>query len=168
MMEWRKVVFAIAICLLYIPMVFMAVNTFFPDAPTNDCYMRYSYPMPAAVGKDVPQAEVNDYQRQMNVCEQTFQAEQKKYDGWKFIVIMVINILAAFVMLLNIEQSIIFGLFFGVTITAFSATIRYIEARSLIGFGLLVVLFGLIIYFVNSRKDRWVDSGSNKAQKKAR
>jgi len=50
---------------------------------------------------------------------------------------------------MKFDKSIIFGLFFGVVITAFSATINYMESRSVIGFALLVFLFGLIIYFVN-------------------
>ena len=67
---------------------------------------------------------------------------------------MIINIVFAFVMLLNLDKSIIFGLFFGVVITAFIATIRYIDSRTIPGFVLLVVLFGIIIYFVNSMKKK--------------
>ena len=45
----------------------------------------------------------------------------------------------------------LFVLFFGVVITAFSATIGYMESRSIPGFILLVLLFGIIIYFVSTR-----------------
>ena len=151
-MNWKKIVFAVAICLLYIPMVFMAVTTFFPKTPVNECYMDYKYPV-IAEGKEVNQTQLDEYNREMRECELSFESERTKYDGWKFIVMIILNIIAAFVMLLNIDKSIIFGLFFGVTITAFTATIRYMESRSVIGFGLLVVLFGIIIYFVNSRKN---------------
>lgn len=156
MMDWKKIVFAIAICLLYIPLVFMAVNTFFPKTPTNECYMEYPYP--AAAEKVANQTQMDEYYRQARECDNAFMAEQTRYDGWKFIVVMIINIIAAFLMLLEIDKSIIFGLFFGVTITAFTATLRYMESRSVLGFCLLVVLFGVIVYFVNSRKDKWLES----------
>lgn len=161
-MEWKPVVFALAICLLYIPMVFMAVNTFFPKEPYNDCYNKYPYPAPAE-GKAENRTLVEEYSRKMMECERAWLEEKTRYDGWKFIVVMVINILAALLMLLNLDKSIIFGLFFGVVITAFSATWRYMDSRSVVGFILLLVLFGIIIYFVNSRREILKD---NKARKK--
>ena len=140
----NKYVFAIAICLLYIPMVFMAVNTFFPEIPDNDCYIA----RPFVEGDE---AENIKYNEEMRECEQAYSKEESRYDGWKFIVVMIINIIAAFVMLLKLDKSVVYGLFFGVVITAFSATIRYMESRSIPGFILLVLLFGMIIYFVSSR-----------------
>ena len=147
-MDWKKIVFAIAICLIYIPMVFMAVTTFFPKTPVNECYVDYKYPI-AAEGKELNQTQLDEYNRNMRECEISFESERTKYDGWKFIVIMIVNIIATLFMLMKFDKSIIFGLFFGVVITAFSATINYMESRSVIGFALLVFLFGLIIYFVN-------------------
>ncbi len=148
-MDWKKIVFAIAICLIYIPMVFMAVNTFFPKAPVNECYIDYKYPVIAAENKEINQTQLDEYNRKIRECEISFDSERTKYDGWKFIVIMIVNIIATLFMLMKFDKSIIFGLFFGVVITAFSATINYMESRSVIGFALLVFLFGLIIYFVN-------------------
>ena len=140
-----KFVFAIAICLLYIPMVFMAVKTFFPEIPDNDCYAAR------------PLVETNESikaSEEMRECEQAYEKEREKYDGWKFIFIMIVNIIATFVMLFKLEASIVYGLFFGVVITAFSATIRYMESRSIPGFALLVILFGMIIYFISSKKKK--------------
>ena len=142
-MDWKKIVFAIAICLLYIPMVFMAVNTFFPETPKNTC--RNFYP----VDKNMTVLQSEQYNQDMQECEENYDEQRTKYDGWKFIVIMIINIIAALFMLMKLDKSIIFGLFFGIVITAFTATINYMESRSIIGFALLVFLFGLIIYFVN-------------------
>lgn len=154
MTDWKKIVFAIAICLLYISIVFMAVNTFFPEMSSmNECYRDFKVISPD--GMEPNQTQMDESNNEMRDCEIAYEKERAQYDSWKFIVIMILNILAAFVMLLNIDKSIIFGLFFGVTITAFSATIRYINSRSVIGFGLLVLLFGIIIYFVNSKKDNW-------------
>ena len=142
-MDWKKIIFAIAICLIYIPMVFMAVNTFFPETPKNTC--RNFYP----VDKNMTVLQSEQYNQDMQECEENYDEQRTKYDGWKFIVIMIINIIAALFMLMKLDKSIIFGLFFGIVITAFTATINYMESRSIIGFALLVFLFGLIIYFVN-------------------
>jgi len=142
-MNWKKIVFAIAICLIYIPMVFMAVNTFFPETPRNECYNFYP------VDRNLTEPEKVEYNEEMRQCEEDYREQRTKYDSWKFIVIMMINIIAVFFMLTNIDKSVIFGLFFGVVITAFIATMSYMESRSVIGFALLVLLFGLIIYFVN-------------------
>lgn len=151
MKDWRKIVFAIAICLLYIPMVYMGVNTFFPKTPRDTCY---DTSVPMKMQENATDEQWIEYNRKMTECENSYQDEREKYDGWKFIVIMIINIVFAFVMLLNLDKSIIFGLFFGVVITAFTATIRYIESRTIIGFFLLIVLFGIIIYFVNSMRNK--------------
>jgi len=144
--SWKKTFFGLAICLLYIPMVFMAVNTFFPKISDNTCYeSSYSYPVPEKLNE----TEVALREAKMRECNNLFQAEQTKYDSWKLILIMVINIIAASVILLNLDKSIRYGLFFGIVITAFAATIRYGNSRSIPGFVLLVCLFGFIIYLVN-------------------
>lgn len=144
-MDWKKIVFAIAISLLYIPMVFMAVNTFFPETPINTCYSFKPYPL----GENITDVERDQYNREMQECQEKYDEQKTKYDGWKFIVIMLINIIAALFMLMKLDKSIIFGLFFGIVITAFTATINYMQSRSVLGFILLVFLFGLIVYFVN-------------------
>jgi hypothetical protein len=144
--SWKKTFFGLAICLLYIPMVFMAVNTFFPKISDNACYeSSYSYPVPEKLNE----TEMALREAKMRECYKLFEAEQIKYDGWKLILIMIINIVAASVILLNLEKSVRYGLFFGIVITAFAATIRYINSRSIPGFVLLVFLFGFIIYLVN-------------------
>ena len=38
--KWKQIIFAIAIALLFIPMVYLGVNTFFPASPIEDCYDR--------------------------------------------------------------------------------------------------------------------------------
>lgn len=148
-MDWKRIVFAIAICLIYIPMVFMAVNTFFPKVSYNTCY--YPKEIPVAVGT-LNQSELDAQYREMQECEQNYSVEREKYDGWKFIAIMILSIVAALVMLLKLDKSIVLGLFLGVVITALVATIRYMESRSIPGFILLVILFVLIIFFVNIKR----------------
>jgi hypothetical protein len=148
--SWKKTFFGLAICLLYIPMVFMAVNTFFPKI-TDTCYdsVYTSRVIASPVPEKLNETEMALREAEMRECYKLFEAEQIKYDGWKLILIMIINIVAASLILLNLEKSVRYGLFFGIVITAFAATIRYINSRSIPGFVLLVFLFGFIIYLVN-------------------
>ena len=143
--SWKKTFFGLAICILYIPMVFMAVNTFFPKI-TDNCYGSvYASP----VLEKINDTDMALHDAQMRECEKSFEAEVAKYDSWKLILIMIINIIAASVLLLNLDKSIRYGLFFGVVIAAFAATIRYGGSRSMLGFALLVCLFAFIICLVN-------------------
>ncbi|NTV23713.1 MAG: hypothetical protein HGA85_05045 [Nanoarchaeota archaeon] len=149
-MEWKKVVFGLAVCLLYIPMVFMAVNTFFPKTPENTCYLSYPYKYGAPENLTYEQQQARD--EEMRLCDSKYQEERTRYDGWKFIIIMIINIIASAVLLINLDKSIRYGLFFGIVIAAFAGTMGYMESRSAVGFGLLVVLFIFVVYLINSWK----------------
>jgi hypothetical protein len=157
--DWRKIVFAIAIALLFIPMVFLGVNTFFPKEPANTCYNNM-FPVAPKEGPltQEEQAQYNadqqKYNEEQQVCQTAWDAARIQYDGMKYIVIMIICIIASFTMLLNLDKSIIYGLFFGVVITAFSGTIAYIQARSIVGFILMVVLFILIIVWVQRERQK--------------
>jgi hypothetical protein len=149
MPDWKKIVFALAITLLYIPMVFMAVNTFFPDTPQNTCYAI----RPALPERNQTQ-EYEQSMQELRQCEADYRQLQQQYHGWKFITIMIINIITAGIMITKLDKSIIYGLFFGVVITAFTATIRYMDSHSIPGFILLVILFGIVIYFVNAMRNK--------------
>lgn len=153
--NWKKIVFALAIALLYIPLVFLGVNTFFPEDPVNDCY-KFQLPVNCKEAENVTvceQASLED-QEEMNLCYEEYENERQKHDGNKYVVLMLICVITSFVMLMSLDKSVKYGLFIGVVITAFSGTMQYIESRSLIGFILMVVLFVVIIYFVqrNSKK----------------
>lgn len=149
--EWRKVVFAIAISLLFVPMVYLGVNTFFPAEPQNTCYPRFIAP-PCKEEESACWERQRATDMEMQDCQLAWEQERKRYEGGKYIVIMLISIAASLVMLLRLEKSIVYGLFFGVVITAFTGTLRYIDARSVFGFGLMVALFALIIAFVQRER----------------
>lgn len=145
--NWKKVIFAIAIALLYIPMVYLGINTFFPDTPTDRCYE--AVPVPRCLPEDegcLQKEQLSSKERQD--CYDKQQQEKREYEGKKYIVLMIICLLTSLIMLTKIEQSVIYGLFFGVVITAFTGTIRYIDSKSMIGFFLMVALFLIIILFV--------------------
>ena len=153
--EWKKVVFALAISLLFVPLVYLGINTFFPENPDNDCY-RSLLPLNCRDAEDVSACEQANLENQneMDDCWDEYDALNKKYDGNKYIVLMIICVITSFVMLMNLDKSVKYGLFMGVVITAFSGTMQYIESRSLIGFILMIILFVVIIYFVQRNSKR--------------
>lgn len=148
-MKWKSVVFAVAIALLFIPMVFLGVNTFFPEADYSDCD---SIPI---CGPDAADdcLEGRELTAQAKECYEEQDKIREKYDGSKYITIIVICLIASMIMLVKLDKSIVFGLFTGIVITAFVGTIRYISSKSYIGFALLVVLFFVIIFFIQKEKD---------------
>jgi len=149
--DWRKIIFALAISLLFIPMVYLGINTFFPEGPDfDDCYAEVR--LPCEPGDEACYEQNTAQNKENRECMQAYEKERTKYDSGKYIALMIICVIASFVMLIKLDKSIIYGLFFGVVITAFSGTMQYMGARSLIGFILMVCLFILIIYFVQRER----------------
>ena len=140
MTNWKHIVFTLAITFLFVPMVYLGVNTFFPESPSNTCYEKVPR----------PEAEFSEeHAIQMRECQDNWQKERTKHDGGKYITIIIICILASLVMLVPLDKSITYGLFLGVVVTAFTGTIRYLDSRSKAGFVLMVFLFGMVIYFIH-------------------
>jgi hypothetical protein len=152
-MKSNWIVFAIAITLIFVPMVFLGVNTFFPKEP-NGSECNYITPMKSCTinATDACLKEQEAANQKSMECYNRLEEERTRYDGLKYITIMVICLIASFVMLTRLDKSILYGLFAGVVLSAFIGTIRYISARSILGFGLLVLLFIVVIYFI--QRDR--------------
>lgn len=151
--NWKKIIFAIAIAILFIPMVYLGINTFFPDMPSDRCIE--AVPLVRCDPADDScsnKEQVKSVERQD--CYEQYRNDRRDYEGNKYIALMIICLLTSFVMLLKLDPSIIYGLFFGVVITAFTGTLRYIDSRSKIGFFLMVVLFVVIILFVHKTRKR--------------
>lgn len=167
-MDWKKMLYVLVIALLYVPMVFLGANVFFPDytgsnsyfQSTEDCYLKYPTP---AIDRSTPeqQATISADQEACNarVREEQRVWEEKRavYNGNKYAVIvgfnLVILLLALFVPWMEVVR---IGLFTGSVVTAFGATTSYWDyARSKIGFGLLIVVFFVTLWFINkwAKKD---------------
>ncbi len=155
---WKDTIFIISIAMIFIPMVFLGVNTFFPEFDQdNSCRM----PIPIKACH-LLEDNVTAYENCINeqnieseknsLCYDEMNQEREKYDGFKFITILIICLITSFVMLYELNRSIKYGLFTGVVITAFISTIRYLNSRSLIGFLLLILLFVIIIYYISKEK----------------
>lgn len=151
-MEWSKILLALVIILLYIPMVFMGANVFFPEY--TDYYDDYR-----SCNMEKSEAfQINDTcLEEQNIQREAYQEEQNKYNGNKYIFIVafgLITLLLAFT--ITVESSIIVGLFLGAVLTSFFATWIYFNTQSKIGFGILVLIFFWSIYFINTKKKLFI------------
>src|SRR3989338_1927414 len=116
-MKWNNVIFTIIVILLYVPLVFLGSNVFFPkyiDYPAyNDCYG----PKPAG-----PEFN-NETQRcleEQNVKMQDFQEEKRDYDSRKYLAIVLFNLVViGLILFVKFNDSIIYGLFIGAALSTF-------------------------------------------------
>ena len=172
-MNWTKLLYVLIIILLYIPMTFLGANVFFPKytgtnsyyrMPYDDCYMKYPYPDPAA--KNITEEQRQQLTENQRTCqeanmekERVWQEEKNAYEGNKYVVVTLFNLavllFALFVPLLL--DSVVMGLFLGSIAATFGATIRYFDTHSKIGFIIVVVTFFVMIYFINKKKDTFMD-----------
>ncbi|HLF55056.1 MAG TPA: hypothetical protein VI612_05025 [Candidatus Nanoarchaeia archaeon] len=195
-MDWAKLLYVVVIATLYVPMVFLGSNVFFPkytgteSSPFyKDCYtpqrmveqtgakvdLTCTGAMPAT-GDQLQlrcsgaslQAEVNkeqfmaaqsdvekclEEQRQEQIA---WEQERNKYDGWKYLSISLFNLVVILaVIFIGFKETVIMGLFFGAVAATFGATMRYWDyARTKIGFIVLVIIFFIVLYFINKRKTK--------------
>ncbi len=155
-MIWTKILLSLVVILLYIPLVFMGANVFFPEYTGMDSYYN-SY---RDCGYTTGEGEKALYQ-QNTTCFEEQQTEQKayeeaknKYDGNKYIFIVVLNLFVLLLALfIHFDESVIIGLFLGTTLTSFFSTWTYFTTQSKIGFGVLFIIFFVTIYFITTKKE---------------
>ena len=171
-MNWTKLWYVLIIVLLYVPMVFLGANVFFPEytgtnryyqGPYMDCYQKYPYPAnPEAVG-DKERLLIDENQRK---CNEEFQKAQEQweqdrlaYEGQKYVFASLFNLLVLLLALFlpRLQDSVSMGLFLGSIAATFGGTIRYFDSRSKMGFIVLVITFFIMLYFINKKKYSFID-----------
>ncbi len=170
-MNWTKLLYVLIIVLLYVPMVFVGANVFFPKytgsesyyQPYTDCYQKYPYP---AAEKAVDEAQNKAIAEKQEICQKEFQTKQQsweqeklKYEGTKYVFIALFNlfILLLALFLPKLQDSVTMGLFLGSIAATFGGTLRYFDTRSKIGFMVLVLTFFAMLFFINRKKDDFVN-----------
>lgn len=151
-------------------MVFLGANVFFPkytgidsyyNQVGNDCY--YKYPVPVADKATTEEiAAINEKQQKCNeenlVAQRAWEKDKNAYDGWKYVFIALFNLaIILFALFVPMQDSIVMGLFMGSIVATFGATVGYFQTNSKIGFGVLVVTFFVMLFFINRKKDSFVD-----------
>ncbi|MDP3728976.1 MAG: hypothetical protein Q8R18_06020 [bacterium] len=155
-MSWIKVLLALVVILLYIPLVFMGANVFFPEYTGTDSY--YSSYKDCGITKGEGTTAIYE---QNSTCYEEQQAEQvafeeakSHYDGNKYIFIVVLNLIVLLIaVFVSFDESVLIGLFLGSTLTSFFSTWTYFATQSKIGFGVLFLIFFVTIYFITKKKD---------------
>lgn len=165
------------IILIFIPMVFLGANVFFPkytgtqsdyQGPYADCYQKYPYPtkpvtVDMANSNEADNVAISQKQEQCQKENQekqlVWEQEKLNYEGTKYIFITLFNLVILLIALFlpMLQDSVTMGLFLGSIATTFGATIRYFDTRSKIGFIILVITFFAMLYFINRKKDSFVN-----------
>lgn len=168
-MNWTKLLYILIIVLIYIPMVFLGANVFFPEytgsngyyQPTVECYNKFPSPDPSKVDTTQYNAVIEKQQKcqeDQNQAQKDFEANKQAYDGRKYVFITLFNlVILGLALFLLLQDSVTMGLFLGSIGATFGATLGYFETRSKIGFLILVITFFAMLYFINRKKDSFVD-----------
>ena len=169
--------YVLIIVLLYVPMVFLGANVFFPEyTGANahysglyvDCYGKYPYPVEVDKLSVAERTVIDENQRE---CQEEFQKEQEifeqaklSYEGIKYVFISLFNlvILLLALFLPKLQNNVTMGLFLGSIVSTFGATVRFFDTKSKIGFAILVITFFAMLYFINRKKDKFLDWGKGK------
>ncbi len=139
-------------------MVFLGANVLFPEYSGSNSYYKDNcfekFPRTVDV-KENPQWE--NCMQNSEKERQEFESNKLTYEGTKYVFITLFNLLVLLLALFlpKIQNSIIIGLFFGSIIATFSATIRYFDTNSRIGFVILVLTFFTMLYFINHKKNKF-------------
>jgi len=171
-MNWTKILFLLLIVLLYIPMVFLGANVFFPEytgpdsyyrgyGPGKDCYNIYG-PIDDKTDADIRserQSKINDCLAKQEEESRQFEKAKAAYEGQKYTFIALFNLLVIIVALFwkSLSDIIMMGLFVGPMLSTFIATMRFFDTNSKVGFGLLVVTFFLSLFFINRKRATFFD-----------
>jgi hypothetical protein len=164
MANWLKLLYVLVIALLYVPMVFLGANVFFPKFTGTESYWRgaeectLQYPPNAKMTAEEQQTIAVAQQEKTNEClararvaEQVWNEERNVYNGWKYSLITGFNlVILVLAILLPLTDSVLMGVFIGTVITAFAGTVSYWDyARTKLGFVLMLVTFFVVIWIVN-------------------
>ena len=158
-MDWQKVISSLLIIIIFIPLVFMGANVFFPkyDEGFDDYQKCGIAPRPV---ESPEEAKAWD-EAQQKCWEETekerkaWEENKRAYDGMKYIftiTVCLIALIAALVLPLN--SSIKWGFIIGSAISAFFSTLIYLRTKSVIGFIILVIVFIFVVIFINKQKNK--------------
>jgi uncharacterized integral membrane protein len=181
MVNWMKLLYVLVIALLYVPMVFLGANVFFPKFTgtesyfrgTEECYPRYPIseklaPVEQQALAEEQQAKINECLAEQRVLEQQWNEERSVYNGWKYAAITGFNlVILLLIVFMTFTDAVSMGIFFGTVVTAFAATVSYWDyARTKIGFVLMLITFFVVLFIVNKRARTLIESKLKKKPQK--
>lgn len=156
-MDWKSIIYTVIIILLYIPIVFMGANVLFPKYDDYNYYEGKHCYEPAYYPRSEPPTPVQ--QQAIDACIQKENEERKvyeeakrKYDSWKYIFILGVNIVTLLVLIaISLLTPIKIGLFSGIAISSFVSTMQYFQSKSIIGLVLVVLVFIGTVFIIQKK-----------------
>lgn len=140
----KKVSFILAIVILFVAVVQVGLNTFWPNPeyPMSDCYLKTaSEPDEACIAED-------------RIAQEKYQESQDGVNRIKFIIGTIISLIAVLLVLfVKFNESIIYGLFSG-AIFNMLFTLGFARDKNLFGFIALLALFVIVIFFVQRKSKK--------------
>lgn len=152
----KKIGFVLLIVLVFTPLSFLVSNTIISNmyGETEECYLKeYRYPVKDRVNwspEEVAEEEVR--QEEIEACNERNEILRKKLDTANFIIITIINVIVIFGLLVigtKIDDIISYSMFFSAGLNTIIVVMRNTMIKSYLGIGLGVLLFGLIIVYIN-------------------
>ena len=177
MVNWTKLLYVLVIALLYVPMVFLGSNVFFPKytgsdsyyQPAKECYPRYQIPEKLPIEEQ--QRLSKEQQAEIEIClaeqreqQRIWEEGRNVYNGWKYAGITGFNLaILLLIIFIAFTDAVTIGIFFGTVVTAFAATVSYWDyARTKLGFLLMLITFFVVLFIVNKRARTMIDGKKKK------
>jgi hypothetical protein len=155
---FKKIGFVLLIVLVFTPLTFLITNTivdnYIVTEKTEDCYLMYKpYDEQSQFEESVAQKQ------EMTLCEEANRLIIEEQETYKFTIIAILNVLVILILFLlstKLDEVIYYSLFFGAGINTVSIVMRYGRMNSLTGAIFGIVLFVLIVTFINKalKKDK--------------
>ncbi len=156
--NFHKIISSLIITILFIPLVFMGANVFFPKFDSYNEFKPCYPPRPTGLTAERSIEFDEENRKCMEESEakrKVWQEEKNQYDSWKYIFIVAVCLVALLAALfIPMAFNIKMGLFIGAAISAFASTLIYFGTKSKMGFALLVILFIIAIFFVNKERKK--------------
>ena len=150
-MKSQKYIYVGVILLIYIPLVFMGANIFFPNFTGPDSHYRYV----ECPSKSLDLEPDRDCFNKQENSRLEFEREKSSYNAYKYIFVVVISLISLLIInFINVESIIKLGIFLGAIISTFISTLVHFNTNSKIGFAILVLIFILVIYYINKNKQK--------------
>lgn len=155
---FKKIGFVLLIVLVFTPLTFLITNTivdnYIVTEKTEDCYLMYK-PYETKLDQD----ESLKQQLEIKECEDANRVIIEEQETYKFTIIAILNVVVILILFLlstKLDEVIYYSLFFGAGINTVSIVMRYGRMNSLTGAIFGIVLFVLIVIFINKalKKDK--------------
>jgi len=137
----KEIGYILAIVILFIPAVQLGLSTFVesPDEPEyRSCYI-----------KEIE--EVNDAcEAEHELVWDEYRKEKGDSDVLKFIIVSIVGLVTILATIFaTLQPTVKYGLFTGAVVNEFVSFLMFNIKKSMIGLVLLVVLFILVVWFIN-------------------